>query len=111
MIFGCQDHVNVLGRKITGVLHKNLSKDMPSSSPTFDIDGSLMFLSPMTPMTKCVDATLKEYMNSEDGEVIKILEIYEQAHGWLQDQRRFTFGNVLVDSDSDSDSDSPPIWR
>mmetsp|Transcript_36546 Transcript_36546/g.40691 ORF Transcript_36546/g.40691 Transcript_36546/m.40691 type:complete len:82 (-) Transcript_36546:551-796(-) len=80
MIFGCQYHVNVSGRKITCVLHQNSSKDMPSSSPTLDIDGNLMFLSPMTPMTKCVDATLKEFMNSEDGEVVKILEIYEQAH-------------------------------
>ena len=32
MIVGCQDHVNVLGRKITGVLHQNSSKDIPPSS-------------------------------------------------------------------------------
>ena len=104
MIFGCRDHVNVLGKKITGVFHQNLSKDMPSSSPTLDIDGNFMFLSPMTPMTNYVDKTLKEYTNSEDGEVVKFFQTYKQAHGRLQNQRQLT---THTNKDSEEDIRRP----
>lgn len=81
MIFGCQDHVNVLGRKITAVLHQNPLKDILSSSPTLDINGNYIFLSIMIPMTKFNDVTLKEYLNSENGEVVKFLKPMNRLMG------------------------------